>query len=511
MARAHNQGFAHTSKGPKRHAQVAAISTPTPTPPPSFDATYYSMLSTNGRITAITKGIDYRANTYQYDGGASTSDGMDHTLRFSGRRERVRIQVNNTEADKTAADTGGQRRCEMDAEYLLPNDTVLWGAMSVILEPWVEPASVAEATGYIIYQTHLGGGGSPSFAIRINPAGQLWVTRAGPPPDDNSNVTLYTGDIDFDTVHDFVWRQTINPTAGSVELWLNGAKIVDVSGVPVGQAGNLGYPKWGIYAAGGLGSNAGAQVAAQFANVVDTKPSIDLTSRISAPPAWPQDLREDALAPVIAAQAASTSGGTNLTSWVPTLASHAAGDGLVVIVSIDATDAATPANNPGWTRLIQTAGADHQDIWYYGSGGVLAPAPSGSVTPPTIAMTNEQATAVALTVRLPEGASGDMVLAVAGASGNASVVNPPALTLASTKPTLWLACGGPSGNAGTVIAYPPGYVSGIEATALTTAGVCTQVAHWRNTADFENPSSFQLGFSRDWVAHTLAVSLDAAP
>lgn len=473
----------------------------------SRDNTYYSTLAEPiNRLSSGAGAFDFNGRSWAVDGSPVNADGLDHCLRLSGRRERIRFEHRQTDPND---------RTELDSQLTLPHSTTLWGAMTVIAESFVKPDSIAAGSGVVFYQTHAGaGGGSPSFALRRKQNGNLHITRSTPAGD--QNVSLYDQPLSFDEPHDFVWRQVINATNGSIEVWLDGVKIVDVSGVPVGATDNTGYAKFGAYAAGGIGTDPDAKVAFQFANVECTRSGIDLASRISAAPTWPQDLRAETNAPTVVARQASNSGGVNLNSWVPTMVAHSAGDGLIAIVTIDSNDPASPATNTGWTRLIQTVGAttaeDQQEVWYYGSGGVLTPAPNDAVAAPTINMSSEQSTAIVLAVRKPVGVAGDMVISATGfvTATSSSSANPPQHDQGASRPTLWLATNGASGTAAAISSYPPGYVNGAESLAFAgsgSAGVTTHVAEYRNTARIENPSAFRMGNARVYAAHTIAVGV----
>lgn len=481
--------------------RAAAVAAP---PAPPADNTFYSTLNSASRLPPTTVALDWDGVGWQVNGGPTWVDGMSHSIQWSGKKKRVRFQLNNTENDKSSADSAGTRRIEFDPNATIPNGVERWMAFSVVPEAYTDAAgmnALGTAVTAVLTQIHYGaGGGNPAFAIRRKHNGDILVTTRG--QGEPSSVERFTGALasyPMGLVEDWVVRFTLHATAGAVQVWRNGVELVNLTGIPLSEGDGTAYAKMGIYCSGGMAG----QVAAQFANRVQPQAG-SLASRVTSPPAWPQDLLENTSAPTVAARATSKLD-TNGTSFTPTLAAHAAGDYLLVIVTVDGIATAPTTATSGWSRLLNTSEGSQvqQAIFYYGSGGVMAPAPSGSTPAPVISQSSEMDTAVALTVQ----AGSAPTIEATGAFATTTNANPPLTTLAGgERAALLIAAAGHDGILTTPSATPPGYSTLTAITGGVTGGTSTAVAEWRGKVASENPSPF-ISAVEQWAAHTIALSV----
>lgn len=498
-----------------------------------FDATYYSLLNSAGLISTALAAVEYDGTSYQADAGATWAPAgtMGHSITWSGKKKRVRFETRDTNNDASLSDPVGKRRAELDGKTVVPVGVERWMAFSLIPETFTDPTNMATTLGLAYFQLHFGtGGGSPSIGIRRLGDGRVWVTTrgTGEPNSINryidgsvavANVAPFDPYVDgsasiMGTVEDWVLRFTSHPTAGAVQIWRNGVSLMDMTGIAVGQADGSGYPKFGIYAAGGQFG----MIASQFANVVHPQ-AASLAARVISAPAWPQDLRQEATAPTVSARGSSDSGTTNLNTWVPALATHAAGDYLMLTISVDSTDTpATISTAEGWLPLVTTLSgtAVHQLICYYAGlpgtspvAGVMRAAP-GQVTAPTVTMSFEQAAAISHTI---QATSAPTIEAPAGTAASSTFANPPAVTLAGgTRSALFIATMGIDSSttpSTQVTAGPCGYDNYLYkpaqgVTSAVAGGVATAEFRMKGTGD--NPGPFT-SLVKDWVAHTIAISV----
>ncbi len=223
-------------------------------------------------------------NNWKVGAGSTWNTGMDHSVRMSSAKKRLRVELRNTEKDKADGDKTGCRRAELKGSVTkLYNSIEYWGAFSFIHHPWSDPAGMAKKTGGVHGQLHMGDhGGSPAVAFRRHKNGNFRVTTRG---QYNSDGTVrYDKPLSFGAAHDLVYRVKFHPTAGELQVWLDGVKIVDVRGVSIGS--NVAGYHWniGAYYSGGIT----CPVVAEYANHVHPRVG-SLSSRVTSRPAWPAD------------------------------------------------------------------------------------------------------------------------------------------------------------------------------------------------------------------------------
>ena len=246
---------------------------------------YYSMLGSNGKlpsdnISALGK------SQWRSASGASVNTGMDYALRSSAQKKRLRIELRNTSKDRTSGDDSDCRRCELkmaEAGGWLYNNIDYWGALSFIHHKWADPVGMAELYGGVYMQLHMGDfGGSPAVAFRRHKTGDFLITTRG--QNNTSNTKRYLKPLAWDTVHDLVYRVRFSRTAGQLDVWLNGAKIVGITGQSIGSD-KAGYrPYVGCYFSGGIT----CPIVAEIGNYVYPG-TVPLATRITNRPAWPTD------------------------------------------------------------------------------------------------------------------------------------------------------------------------------------------------------------------------------
>jgi hypothetical protein len=217
--------------------------------------------------------------------GSTWNRSMDHCLRLAD--SRARFEIRPTPNDRSKNDDAPKLRSELSGSLpgsreRLPNGVALWGATSFIHHRWADPAGMAERTGGVHGQIHIGKtfGGSPALAFRRNKRGEFAVTTRG--EHDPESRVRHVGALPFDQVHDLVYRLVLDPSDGALAVWLDGRQIVDVRGQSIGSQHAESYWAVGCYYAGG----ASCPVVAEYANHVYPAP-VNLSGRIRRRPAWP--------------------------------------------------------------------------------------------------------------------------------------------------------------------------------------------------------------------------------
>jgi len=116
--------------------------------------------------------------------GATWTPGMDHCLKLAGSRARFEVRPGPT--DRRQDDRAGILRSELSGSLKgdrtrLPNGVPLWGAFSFIHHRWSDRAGMANTTGGVHGQVHIGQsfGGSPALAFRRDPKGNFLITTRG--------------------------------------------------------------------------------------------------------------------------------------------------------------------------------------------------------------------------------------------------------------------------------------------------------------------------------------------
>lgn len=203
------------------------------------------------------------------------SSGNDWSIRRAqaGAIDITRFEVRAGDSwDEDRASGENKERSELDGYKRRYNQgSDVWGSYSFLIEPGAEYQSDWTA----ISQMH--GSKIRPFHIHFK-AGRLIVfseysgSRAGA-----QTSVRYNGTLSRNEWHHLVFHLREGDTNGQLDIWLDGAKIVDFAGT-IGAIGNQAYWKFGIYR--GYGPIA-APLAIQFANMeVGTS---DLTARVTAP------------------------------------------------------------------------------------------------------------------------------------------------------------------------------------------------------------------------------------
>lgn len=242
------------------------------------DGSYQSTL-----VNGLTpERIMWNGRQWRCDMGSTWNRGMDYCLRVTP--DKARFELRNTPNDRGNGDPAHKRRSELHyaKRPRLPNDVPLWGAMSFIHHRWDDPAGMASLEGGVHGQIHIGSsfGGSPAVAFRRRGNGIFRITTRG--ENDTDNTVRYDGPLAFDEAHDLVYRVVLSPTSGSLVVWLNRQKILDLQNASIGSHFAECYWNIGCYYGGGVA----CPVVAEYANHVypDTA---SLESRVSAGPRWP--------------------------------------------------------------------------------------------------------------------------------------------------------------------------------------------------------------------------------
>lgn len=226
--------------------------------------------------------IEWAGRKWSCAMGSTWHKGMDYSLRL--REGMARFELRDTVFDRPAGDPERKRRAELHypRRPRLPNDVPLWGAMSFIHHGWADPLGMAKTTGGAHGQIHMGStvGGSPPVAFRRHGDGSFLVTTRG--ESERGNTIRYKAPLAFDRPHDLVYRVVLNPTGGSLVVWLNRQKIVDLERTPIGSSAAESYFNFGSYYSGGVT----CPIVAEFANLVYPAPD-SLLKRATARPPWP--------------------------------------------------------------------------------------------------------------------------------------------------------------------------------------------------------------------------------
>jgi hypothetical protein len=138
--------------------------------------------------------------------------------------------------------------------------------------------------GGVYGQIHMGSkvGGSPALAFRRKHDGRFQITTRG--QFDDEGTLQYEGPLAFGKTHDIVYRLVLHPTDGSLQVWINGKKLVDVAKASIGHAAGDSYWNIGLY----FPKNVIPKAVAEYAN--HAYPSTkSLESRILNPPGWPSN------------------------------------------------------------------------------------------------------------------------------------------------------------------------------------------------------------------------------
>jgi len=226
--------------------------------------------------------ITWAGRKWHCAAGSTWHPGMDHCVRLKG--DKARFELRNTEFDRPNGDPVQKRRSELHFPRppRLPNEIPLWGAVSFIHHRWSDPLGMVKLMGGALGQIHMGSsfGGSPAVAFRRENTGAFAVTTSGEVG--GRNVKRYEATLAFDRPHDVVYRVVLSPTQGSLVVWLNREKIVDLEGASIGSHFAESYWNLGCYFAGGVS----CPVVAEFANLAYPSPD-SLQGRTISTPSWP--------------------------------------------------------------------------------------------------------------------------------------------------------------------------------------------------------------------------------
>lgn len=203
--------------------------------------------------------------------------------------------------------------------------------------------------------------------------------------------------------------------------------------------------------------------------------------------------------PIVAATNGGNSGG-NTTSHLVNLPTMPASVGslLIVLFSVDGNPSVTWPS--GWSSLFATANGstNRLEARYRVADGTEV----GTITLTTSASEGSAHTTYRIT---GHNSSTDPPEAGISATGTNTNPDPPSLTpTGGAKDYLWLAVQGNDGNRSTD-AYPTNYTNGINNRWASANGVGVGSARRLLNAASDNPGTFTISSSDDWVAQTLAV------
>ena len=188
----------------------------------------------------------------------------------------------------------------------------------------------------------------------------------------------------------------------------------------------------------------------------------------------------------------NTGSGTSHTVNLP--AGIEAGDLLLVFFASDGTPTITFPG--GWTELFQTS----NDSVGFGAWYRIADGEEGA----TITVTTSASEMTAHTSYRITGYSGTPEVGTR-VPGFSCYPDPSSLTPSwEAKDTLWFACEGNNKDS-TVGAYPTNYTNGRNDYAFNLQGVSVGSARRELNAVSEDPGTFTISFSSQWIATTVAI------
>lgn len=243
----------------------------------------YNSTLVNGYTPASLK---FAGRPWRINAGATWTANLDYSVRMNSTASKVRVELHNTETDKTKSDSTGVRRGEFSGSLYgdptrLPNKVSLWGGMSFNHQAWSDPVGMATKSGGVYGQIHIGStfGGSPAVGFRRSKTGKFRITTRGELS--TASTIRYEAPLSFDQVHDLVYNVVLDPVNGSLKVWLDGVKVVDVANVSIGSHYAESYFNAGAYFSGGITS----PVVAEYGNMVYPAQT-SLLSRVTSRPAW---------------------------------------------------------------------------------------------------------------------------------------------------------------------------------------------------------------------------------
>lgn len=227
----------------------------------------------------VPKFFDWMGYPWSNNSGQVWNTNVPYALGFSS--VRLRAELHDTNYDHGQKDPVDKRRAEIHSKVDLNNGVTYWHAFSYLDQPWTNPAGQKKAGGGAIHQIHMPDGGSPAIAFRRFQDGSFGVTT-----NPGGNIKRFKMPMTFGQPHDIVYRFTLSAagaTNGSLAVWVDGRKMLDLANVAIGGEGNGYYLCLGAYYGSGLGGN---RIIQEYGNIVPVPTTTDLSSRIAAPPAW---------------------------------------------------------------------------------------------------------------------------------------------------------------------------------------------------------------------------------
>lgn len=247
--------------------------------------------ATQGYNTTLVNGytpasLKWAARPWRVNSGATWTSNLDYAVRMNSTASKIRVELRNTEFDKTKSDSTGVRRAEFSGSLYgdatrLPNKVSLWGAMSFSHQAWSDPVGMATKYGGVYGQIHIGStfGGSPAVGFRRSKTGKFRITTRGELS--TASTIRYEAPLSFDQVHDLVYNVVLDPVSGSLKVWLDGVKVVDVANASIGSHYAESYFNAGAYFSGGITS----PVVAEYGNMAYPAQT-SLLGRVTSRPAW---------------------------------------------------------------------------------------------------------------------------------------------------------------------------------------------------------------------------------
>ena len=178
-------------------------------------------------------------------------------------------------------------------------------------------------------------------------------------------------------------------------------------------------------------------------------------------------------------------------------ASIAAGERLVVVISVDQADCVVWVDEAVSGKLWEKLGQDSNGVSV--TGAAFTKVAEGSDVLTLLTTTPQQSSHVSLRI------SAANRTGVAVANGSSTNSDPPLLTLAEGSPSpavLWIATR--SGDAAVVATAAPAGYANLQTQTGGASGASTNTAEKTATADSENPGTFTSN-TEQWVSFTIGV------